>query len=56
MDKNKSKELTYYILNNQDINSTNDVANALKDMFGCVIQNMMLLNLIVQWAMKRVII
>ncbi len=41
MDKNKSKELTDYILNNYDINNANDVANALKDMFGGVIQNMM---------------
>ena len=41
MEENKSKELTEYIMNNYEINNANDVANALKDMFGGVIQNMM---------------
>lgn len=41
MDKNKSEELKNYIVNNYDINNANDVANALKDMFGGVIQSMM---------------
>ena len=41
MKENKSKELTEYIMNNYEINNANDVANALKDMFGGVIQNMM---------------
>ena len=41
MDKNRSEELKNYIVNNYDINNANDVANALKDMFGGVIQSMM---------------
>lgn len=41
MDKERSKELTNYIMNNYEINNANDVANALKDMFGGIIQNMM---------------
>ena len=41
MNKEKSKELTKYVKNNYEINNANDIANALKDMFGGVIQNML---------------
>ncbi len=41
MKENKNNEVVKYILENYDIKSVNDIANALKDMYKDTIQTMM---------------